>query len=196
MITRRVTQTLATGLVSRSIPVVARVRVRQFSIIQSKVADTKIDIHREIGRDAESPDALALNYIPDSERPASPFTIPPRKDGADRKKGRRAGRKSGMQLEILKLYREILRASKEKDGPDSTETFDAARAEFRRQVGCAFIMHSAFYDDLMNVVLYLQSDNTGRSNFQLIEHQVRKGKKYLKMLNMDGVDGFSLANIR
>jgi hypothetical protein len=42
---------------------------------------------------------------------------------------------------------------------------------------------------------YNQAERTGRSNFQLIEHQVRKGKKYLKTLSMDGVDGFSLASL-
>jgi hypothetical protein len=125
-------------LVTRSAPlVVARgpQQIRCFSIISSNTANKdQVEVHRQIGIDAESPDALALNYMPDSERPASPFKVTPRSDGTARKRGKRSGRKSGMQLEILKLYRALLQASKAKDGPGSTETYDAARMEFRRQV--------------------------------------------------------------
>jgi hypothetical protein len=115
-------------LLRRSVLCEHQIQVRTFC---SPLAKDRTVIHRSIGIDAEGPSALAMNYMP--EEPGTIDSPSPVAQAQEKKKSG-ARRKSGMQLEILKLYREILRASKAKDPPGTTRTYDAARIEFRRQV--------------------------------------------------------------
>jgi succinate dehydrogenase assembly factor 1 len=86
-------------------------------------------------------------------------------------------RLSGMQLEVLALYRTILREAVKKDretvlasskaadllsNPLTTSSY--AAAEFRKQAAAA-----------------------KRSDFKKIEYLIRKGEKQLKLLRMPGV---------
>lgn len=80
---------------------------------------------------------------------------------------------SGLQKQVLALFRQILRAARHKDHPeralaallhDGTTTTSFASNEFRRQ--CASVK---------------------RSEFKKIEYMIRKGEKQLKLLRMPGV---------
>mmetsp|Transcript_7684 Transcript_7684/g.9471 ORF Transcript_7684/g.9471 Transcript_7684/m.9471 type:complete len:100 (+) Transcript_7684:221-520(+) len=86
---------------------------------------------------------------------------------------------SGLQLQVLSLYRSVLRSAVRKDLQQQNSNDKAlsfmyllcngrtsmhARAEFRRD-----------------------AKSIRRSDFQLIEYKLRKGTKYVKMLDMDGV---------
>jgi len=86
-------------------------------------------------------------------------------------------RLSGLQKEVLSLYRSILREAVKKDRQqldnassfchlliDKNATSHYARDEFKRQV-----------------------QTVPRSDFKTIEYKIRKGKKYVKMLQMPGV---------
>ena len=94
---------------------------------------------------------------------------------------------SGLQKDVLSLYRSLLRVTVQKDragsvaassSPDQQIPFTTllaaetttshARAEFRRQ--CAEVK---------------------RSDFRTIEYLVRKGRKHVKLLQMPGVKGTS-----
>ena len=92
---------------------------------------------------------------------------------------------SGLQKDVLSLYRSLLRVAAQKDraegqhipittlftsigGAGETTTTSHARAEFRRQ--CAEVK---------------------RSDFRTIEYLIRKGRKHVKLLQMPGVKGTS-----
>ena len=92
---------------------------------------------------------------------------------------------SGLQKDVLSLYRSLLRVAAQKDraegqhipittlftsigGAGETTTTSHARAEFRQQ--CAEVK---------------------RSDFRTIEYLIRKGRKHVKLLQMPGVKGTS-----
>ena len=91
---------------------------------------------------------------------------------------------SGLQKDVLSLYRSLLRVAAQKDraegqhipittllssiGGAGETTTSHARAEFRRQ--CAEVK---------------------RSDFRTIEYLIRKGRKHVKLLQMPGVKGTS-----
>lgn len=87
---------------------------------------------------------------------------------------------SGLQKDVLSLYRALLREATKKDRAaapssafsppltnllsDSSTTTSHARNEFRRQAG-----------------------DVSRSDFRTIEYLIRKGRKHVKLLQMPGV---------
>ncbi|CAM9809240.1 unnamed protein product [Discosporangium mesarthrocarpum] len=73
-------------------------------------------------------------------------------------------RVSGMQKEVLSLYRKVIRAAKAKEQEGGRGTVDFARSSFREQ-----------------------AYSVSRSDFQTIEHMLRYGHKKLKLLSMPGV---------
>ena len=73
-------------------------------------------------------------------------------------------RVTGHQKEILSVYRQLLRVAKKK----SDGTYDAVREQFRND-----------------------AQSIKRIEFQRIEHQVRKAKKYIQMLSSSNVKGIS-----
>ena len=93
---------------------------------------------------------------------------------------------SGLQKDVLSLYRSLLRVAAQKDraegqhtpittllsssigGAGESTTTSHARAEFRRQ--CAEVK---------------------RSDFRTIEYLIRKGRKHVNLLQMPGVKGTS-----
>ena len=86
-----------------------------------------------------------------------------------------SSRLSGLQKEVLALYRRVLRAAAAKDRQsneralirllaDPSTTTCYAKAEFRRQ-----------------------SQSTRKSDFKKIEYMIRKGDKHIKLLEMPGV---------
>jgi hypothetical protein len=79
-------------------------------------------------------------------------------------------RHSGLQLQVLSLYRQILREAIGKDGGVKLQCYDVAREQFRE--------HAA---------------SVTRMDFQRIEYLIRKGNKKLKLLQMPGVDAVGIA---
>ncbi|CAB1099860.1 unnamed protein product [Ectocarpus sp. CCAP 1310/34] len=76
-----------------------------------------------------------------------------------------SARLSGVQREVNKLYRLLLRAARVKDGGEwAGSTTELVRAEFRAQ-----------------------AESVARTDFRTIEHLLRAGNKKLKLLKMPGV---------
>lgn len=71
-------------------------------------------------------------------------------------------RRSGVQREVLGLYKNILTVAKSKN----EQTFNQVRKKFR-----------------------LDASSVSRFEFQKIEHLIRKGNKYIKLLSSDTVQG-------
>ena len=69
-------------------------------------------------------------------------------------------RKSGVQKEVLGLYKTLLTAAKAKDA----KTFASVQKKFRKDAA-----------------------SVTRFEFQRIEHMIRKGQKYVKLLQSDSV---------
>mmetsp|Transcript_35143 Transcript_35143/g.76940 ORF Transcript_35143/g.76940 Transcript_35143/m.76940 type:complete len:109 (+) Transcript_35143:102-428(+) len=93
---------------------------------------------------------------------------------------------SGLQKDVLSLYRALLREASKKDRAtaavaainsplltnllsDTSTTTSHARNEFRRQAG-----------------------DVARTDFRTIEYLIRKGRKHVKLLQMPGVKGTAL----
>ncbi len=76
-----------------------------------------------------------------------------------------------MQKEVLALYRQLLRAARAKDVDTETKAFSATyiRTEFEKHRGVK------------------------KTNFQLIEHMLRTGRKQLNLLQQPGVKLTALA---
>ncbi len=77
---------------------------------------------------------------------------------------RQSRRRSGIQREVLGVYRNLLRAAKQKDA----KTVDLVREKFRAD-----------------------ATSVTRFEFQKIEHLIRKGNKYIKLLRADSVKGLT-----
>ena len=66
---------------------------------------------------------------------------------------------TGLQREVLSLYRVVLRAAREKEAAGHPGVLAAARAQFRKE-----------------------ADSVGKRNYQKIEYMMRRGQKHVKML--------------
>mmetsp|Transcript_37875 Transcript_37875/g.44121 ORF Transcript_37875/g.44121 Transcript_37875/m.44121 type:complete len:113 (-) Transcript_37875:473-811(-) len=100
-------------------------------------------------------------------------------------------RLSGLQLDVLSLYRTVLRGAAKKD----------KNALLQKQGGFTNDKHvrepkttmSALLMDKSSSVSYAQSEfrnqasSIRRSDFKLIEYSLRKGHKQIKLLSMPGV---------
>ncbi|GLE10049.1 hypothetical protein PINS_up022044 [Pythium insidiosum] len=80
-------------------------------------------------------------------------------------------RHSGLQLQVLTLFRSALRVAKRKD--DALALEQGLRNTAYRQGPSYCFVRERFRDDALSV---------GRSNFAMIEHLLRKGQRDLKML--------------
>lgn len=76
-----------------------------------------------------------------------------------------APRASGLQLDVLHLYRELLRAARQKGGPN---TMRFVREEFRSK-----------------------AQSVSKTDFKGIEHWLRYGVKQKKLFQMPGFSGFA-----
>ncbi|CAI9117148.1 OLC1v1018492C1 [Oldenlandia corymbosa var. corymbosa] len=80
----------------------------------------------------------------------------------------RVPRLSGIQREVLALYREFLRVARVKSGEDREQLVHLVSSEFRRN-----------------------SKEVDRKNFECIEHLIRQGRKQLDQLKSPDTTGFS-----
>lgn len=90
-------------------------------------------------------------------------------------------RHSGLQKEVLALYRKILRVALEKDrtlvlGNDRTKQFFTTTLQSETSTTCYACRE-----------FRRQASQAKRSDFKRIEYMIRKGEKQLKLLNMPGV---------
>jgi len=84
----------------------------------------------------------------------------------------RVRRLSGLQNQVLGLYRDCLRAAKQKASPESQRAArDFASARFREHA------------------------ELKRTDFQRIEFLLRQGKKQLAMYGAPDVEGFAVATV-
>lgn len=87
-------------------------------------------------------------------------------------------RLSGLQKDVLSLYRIILRVAFQKDSHD--------KSSFIQQL-CYNPNTSTYY---ARNEFRKQAQKVQRSDFQTIEYQIRKGHKQIKMLRQPGVKSF------
>lgn len=111
--------------------------------------------------------------------------------------------RSGLQLQVLALYRRALRAARAKDvetagaeaGAASSQTFAFVRERFRDDVRPFFWFRWSFgglwrFVEVSTLTLgrrwalfpRWQAQSVGRKDFAVIEHLLRKGERDLKML--------------
>lgn len=104
-----------------------------------------------------------------------------------------AARHSGLQKEVLALYRVALRAARAKPPGQRESTAEYIRSEFRFQVRArarrptaAAARHAA----------PPQARDVARSDIQRIEYLIRKGKKQLKLLSSEQAGSVVVATPR
>jgi hypothetical protein len=94
-----------------------------------------------------------------------------------------AVRHSGLQKDVLALYRKILRVATQKDRSSVTLTTTTpeppAFAKIREDATSA--------TSYACVEFRRQSNQVKRSDFKRIEYMIRKGEKHLKLMQMPGV---------
>ncbi|TXG53467.1 hypothetical protein EZV62_022636 [Acer yangbiense] len=81
-------------------------------------------------------------------------------------------RLSGIQKQVLSLYREFLRVARSKSGEDHRQIESIVSAEFHRN-----------------------SNEIDRKNFIYIEYLLRRGKKQLEQLKSPDIVGLSSLNV-
>merc|ERR1712086_522727 len=95
---------------------------------------------------------------------------PPGEEVVPQKKRRRrvkSNQLSGIQKQVLKLYRDLFRAAREKSPAGRKSIEDETRDRFRKNL------------------------HLSRKDFGHIEHMIRQGEKQLKTVQMKGFDGIS-----
>lgn len=111
-------------------------------------------------------------------------------------RGDNESKHSGLQLKVFSLYRDLLRASRNKDmeatrmtsrdvgtiipgsGNAHGETKPSFLQLYQRQESNTFHVRQKFRSD---------SEKLNRREIDRIEHQIRQGQKYIKLLQMKGV---------
>ena len=76
---------------------------------------------------------------------------------------------SGIQREVFSVYRQIIREAYKKDPEARTSIISQARHEFRTN-----------------------GDEIKRSDYQLIEHNIRRARKHITLIKMPGFRGVNL----
>ena len=105
-----------------------------------------------------------------------------------------ASRLSGLQRDVLALYRSILRESIRKDrrasslpssaAPGGTESHRPRVGQIFAPVGNIPGTTTAYARDQFR----REASSVKRSDFKTIEYKIRKGRKQLQLLKMPGVD--------
>lgn len=83
--------------------------------------------------------------------------------------GGKAKQFSGIQREVFSVYRQIIREAYKKDSGARESIVAQARSEFRSK-----------------------GDTIKRSDYQLIEHNIRRARKHVQLIQMPGFRGVSL----
>ena len=92
-----------------------------------------------------------------------------------------ASRLSGLQKDVLSLYRRLLREALRKDRNSSAMSHRSSTCELLAPESQSSTSHARerFRKEALSV---------RRSDFKTIEYQLRKGEKMVKLLRMPGVD--------
>ncbi len=98
-----------------------------------------------------------------------------------RMSSRPQGNLSGLQKQVLSLYRKLLRTCIHKDKGIQTDAEPFIR----------LLMDSSTSTFAMRDKFRKQAIEVNRRDYSRIEHHIRQGEKYIKILNMGGVTGFS-----
>lgn len=93
-------------------------------------------------------------------------------------------RHSGLQKQVLALYRKILRVAVEKDRTAVATTTFSVNAKQLLTTARHDKSSSTFY---ACQEFRRQANRVKRNDFKTIEYMIRKGEKQLKLLNMPGV---------
>ncbi|KAL3800648.1 hypothetical protein HJC23_006110 [Cyclotella cryptica] len=97
-----------------------------------------------------------------------------------------AARLSGLQKEVLQLYRQILREAIKKDRKSSSLSLATTNPQQTLSVNQLLSKRSS--TSYARNEFRKQSSLVRRSDFKTIEYKIRKGRKQLQLLKMPGVD--------
>ena len=87
---------------------------------------------------------------------------------------------SGLQKEVLSLYRRLLRVSFQKDSTTATFNDSSFIGVLKDSSTSSYAMREKFRT---------QASAVSKRDHARIEHHIRQGEKYIKMLQMGGVKG-------
>lgn len=90
-----------------------------------------------------------------------------------------ASRLSGLQKEVLSLYRTVLRLALKKDRDRMELESVSSVLSLMKENGSSLNYARAEF--------HKQAHSIKRSDFRTIEYSIRKGKKHIKLLEMPGV---------
>ena len=105
-----------------------------------------------------------------------------------------AARLSGLQKDVLALYRSILREAVRKDRKASFPNSSVAsassntNAESSSRPVCGLLSSSTTTSAYAREQFRKEASSVRRSDFKTIEYKIRKGKKQLELLKMPGVN--------
>lgn len=93
-----------------------------------------------------------------------------------------ASRHSGLQRDVLSLYRKLLREAVTKDRQTIIASHGATADSFT-----TLLLNDHTSTNYVSGEFRRQAAQTKRSDFKRIEHMIRKGEKQIKILRMPGV---------
>lgn len=93
--------------------------------------------------------------------------------------------KSGLQKQVISLYRRLLRVSHDKDRATAKYEDSAFIQALHDSSSSSFAMKEKFRN---------QSGKLTKRDHARIEHHIRQGEKYIKMLRMGGVKGIGVSS--
>ena len=93
--------------------------------------------------------------------------------------------KSGIQKEVLALYRTLLREASKKDRMAAAAKTDASFSKFLFAKG-----DNKFSTGHVRYEFRRQASKVSRKDFRAIEYKIRHGYKQIKLLKMPGVVNF------
>jgi len=101
---------------------------------------------------------------------------------------------SGLQLKVFSLYRDMLRASFTKDIETSTTTIITTTSS--KEVECKPSILQLYQQEGTNTFhvrnqFRIQAKDLNRREIDRIEHHIRQGRKFIKLLQMKGCVSFS-----
>mmetsp|Transcript_13223 Transcript_13223/g.20048 ORF Transcript_13223/g.20048 Transcript_13223/m.20048 type:complete len:170 (+) Transcript_13223:137-646(+) len=97
---------------------------------------------------------------------------------------------SGLQKQVISLYRKLLRTCYSKDkGTNAVANAGTGAANINPFIQS--LMDSSTSTFAMREKFRTQAIEVNKRDYSRIEHHIRQGEKYIKMLNMGGVTGIS-----
>ena len=94
---------------------------------------------------------------------------------------------SGLQKEVLSLYRTLLRASLRKDRPSAISSTMTTASNTSLLSACQLLNNIGSTTNHTRTQFRASSEQMTKRELDRIEYAIRRGKKFVKLLEMEGV---------